>query len=119
MGVRLPCVDCGELATHRGRCALHHAAYEARPTVKARRKRRERLATGNDAAARLRAEIRPLGMVQCAKCPNRIFASAADIDHVIPLAHGGEDVDGNLQILCRPCHKAKTRIDFDFARPPF
>lgn len=29
-------------------------------------------------------------------------------DHVQPLAEGGQDVPGNLQRLCQPCHKAKT-----------
>jgi 5-methylcytosine-specific restriction protein A len=35
-----------------------------------------------------------------------------DIDHVLPLSKGGEDVDSNVQPLCKACHKAKTAIDF-------
>jgi 5-methylcytosine-specific restriction protein A len=34
---------------------------------------------------------------------------AQDVDHVVPLAHGGARLDrANLQPLCRECHQAKT-----------
>lgn len=117
--IALPCIDCGEPATFKARCARCRAAYEARPSVRSRIARRARLVTGNNAAARLRAEMRKAIRVQCASCPRRVLASAADIDHIVPLSRGGEDVDENVQILCRPCHKAKTRRDFDFKSPPF
>ncbi|EFG65217.1 hypothetical protein SSBG_06032 [Streptomyces sp. SPB074] len=35
-----------------------------------------------------------------------------DVDHVRALARGGEDTDGNVQALCRPCHGVKTGEDF-------
>ncbi|MGW0530651.1 HNH endonuclease [Streptomyces sp. NPDC003032] len=38
--------------------------------------------------------------------------SQVDIDHVRPLARGGEDIDTNVQVLCKQCHKAKTAMDF-------
>jgi 5-methylcytosine-specific restriction protein A len=91
----------------------------ALPATKARQRRRAAIARGNDAAARLRKTIRLAGMVKCARCPQVVFASAADIDHITPLAKGGQDVDSNVQILCRPCHKLKTRSDFEFRKPPF
>ena len=31
-----------------------------------------------------------------------------DIDHVIPLALGGRDQAGNMQVLCAACHGGKT-----------
>ncbi len=34
-----------------------------------------------------------------------------EIDHIVPLSRGGENVRGNLQVLCRMCHIAKTRGD--------
>lgn len=113
------CIDCSSLATHRGRCAAHYAAYMDRPTIRKHRKRRAAIAAGNDAAARLRREMRKSVMVTCTRCPARVFASAADVDHIIPLAKGGQDIDSNLQILCRPCHKAKTRVDLGYQTPPF
>ncbi|WP_280671836.1 HNH endonuclease signature motif containing protein [Kitasatospora sp. MAP12-44] len=63
--------------------------------------------------------MRRSGWVKCAVCPSHILPSAADVDHIRPLALGGEDTAENVQILCRPCHKAKTRRDFNFSNPPF
>lgn len=31
-----------------------------------------------------------------------------ELDHVVPLWMGGQDVDSNRQCLCPDCHKAKT-----------
>jgi 5-methylcytosine-specific restriction endonuclease McrA len=39
----------------------------------------------------------------CAVCG----AEATEVDHVLPRAWGGGD-EGNLQSLCRVCHRAKT-----------
>lgn len=40
---------------------------------------------------------------------------ATQVDHVIPLAHGGPDDDTNLApIHAEPCHREKTRRE---ARP--
>lgn len=33
------------------------------------------------------------------------------IDHIVALCNGGENRESNLQILCTPCHKLKTRLD--------
>jgi len=35
--------------------------------------------------------------------------SLAEIDHILPVDEGGRDELDNLQTLCRPCHKAKTK----------
>ncbi|WP_326771078.1 HNH endonuclease (plasmid) [Streptomyces sp. NBC_01591] len=48
-----------------------------------------------------------------------MLASAIDVDHIEPLAMGGTATDGNVQPLCRPCHRRKTREDFGAAGPPF
>ncbi|WP_342749401.1 MULTISPECIES: HNH endonuclease signature motif containing protein [Streptomyces] len=48
-----------------------------------------------------------------------MLASAIDVDHMQPLALGGTDTDSNVQPLCRPCHKAKTREDFGAVSTPF
>lgn len=35
-----------------------------------------------------------------------------EVDHIVPVSMGGDFFDwSNLQILCRPCHKIKTRSD--------
>ncbi|WP_371591301.1 HNH endonuclease [Streptomyces sp. NBC_00513] len=38
-----------------------------------------------------------------------------DVDHAKPLALGGTDADGTLQVLCRGCHKLKTSTEFGAA----
>lgn len=43
----------------------------------------------------------------CGKpCPND-----AEVDHSIPLALGGTDEADQCQVLCKGCHKRKTRGD--------
>jgi len=45
----------------------------------------------------------------CQTCNMTIQAGKPwDIDHILPLALGGTNEPNNLQILCRPCHSAKT-----------
>ena len=34
-----------------------------------------------------------------------------EVDHVVPLALGGEDAEGNTLAMCAACHRKKTRED--------
>lgn len=36
---------------------------------------------------------------------------ASEVDHVLPLAKGGENDWENLQSLCHPCHSRKTATE--------
>lgn len=38
-------------------------------------------------------------------------ALATQIDHIVALVNGGEDIDSNRQGLCKDCHDNKTRMD--------
>jgi len=38
-------------------------------------------------------------------------AAAVEVDHVVPLAEGGDSHPGNLQPLCARCHAAKTAAE--------
>jgi 5-methylcytosine-specific restriction protein A len=87
--------------------------------MRTRSRRSATIAAGSNAAARKRAEIRRDGWAHCALCPLIVLPSAADVDHIIPIAFGGADVDSNIQVLCRPCHKRKTRQEFGHQTPPF
>lgn len=100
------CIDCTEPATHRGRCEEHHQDYGKRASVRARRAVLVRVFSG---AARLRALVGARGG---ARCGSLVLADVVDVDHMQPLALGGEDTDGNVQPLCRDCHLAKTAEDF-------
>jgi 5-methylcytosine-specific restriction protein A len=42
-----------------------------------------------------------------------------DVDHIVPIFKGGQDVEDNVQILCKPCHKRKTHTDCGYSTLPF
>ena len=45
----------------------------------------------------------------CRECNKHGLITIATIrDHIIPLAEGGQDVDENIQPLCKTCSDAKT-----------
>ncbi len=37
-----------------------------------------------------------------------LYGDAPEIDHIIPLAKGGQHIESNLQVLCRNCNIAKS-----------
>lgn len=46
---------------------------------------------------------------RCAKCG--LEAVSGQYDHAISLILGGSNRESNIQLLCVPCHKAKTKLD--------
>lgn len=68
---------------------------------------------------RLRADLRRDVWPVCASCGVEALPSAVEIDHIVPLSKGGEDVDDNVQVLCGRCHYLKTLADMDYSTPPF
>ncbi len=47
--------------------------------------------------------------MQCQK--NGEARLATQLDHIVALTNGGEDIPSNRQGLCEPCHAAKTALD--------
>lgn len=47
---------------------------------------------------------------RCAKCKEKLGGRFV-VDHVLPLELGGLDEVGNLEALCVPCDKLKTKGD--------
>lgn len=45
----------------------------------------------------------------CAICTRP--AIPAEYDHIIPLILGGQHRENNIQLLCKPCHAGKTKLD--------
>lgn len=85
--------------------------------------RAEVLKRGTRAARRLRerirADLRQDIWPTCARCLRQALPSQLDIDHIVPLSQGGEDVDGNVQALCETCHRLKTNDDLGYNVTPF
>lgn len=46
----------------------------------------------------------------CRECRKRgLVVPATEVDHILPLSHGGSHASDNLQSLCKSCHSKKTR----------
>src|SRR6185369_8067700 len=44
----------------------------------------------------------------CQQCGAKFKPGGWDADHRVRLRDGGENRENNLQLLCKPCHRAKT-----------
>lgn len=54
----------------------------------------------------------------CERCVDRgVTRLATVVDHRLPLALGGEDIDQNTRNLCDPCHAEVTAEQFGHAQP--
>lgn len=57
---------------------------------------------------RERIRRRDCGLCQECKRQGRIGVLGAAVDHIVPLWKGGSDDDTNKELLCVPCHDAKS-----------
>lgn len=75
------------------------------------RKTDEWIASHDDQAIPARVKIRVFDLFNghCAICTTRVTTAA--YDHAVALINGGAHRESNLQLLCVPCHKVKTRAD--------
>lgn len=49
---------------------------------------------------------------RCQSCIRKLATGdVPQFDHIIALANGGTNSETNIQLLCSPCHKAKTKKD--------
>jgi 5-methylcytosine-specific restriction protein A len=58
---------------------------------------------------RVKLRIHAKAEGRCAKCG--LEANPGQYDHAISLILGGKNAESNIQLLCVPCHKGKTRLD--------
>lgn len=86
---------------------LHQAASRVTmlPTQRPDTVQRVRGSAGVRDRERIRA--RDCGLCQECKRQGRTALGAA-VDHIEPLWKGGSDDDTNKELLCTPCHDAKT-----------
>ena len=50
---------------------------------------------------------------ECASCHKKTELKKCEGDHIEPYSAGGKTVQENLQMLCRPCHRNKTKEMYD------
>ena len=81
----------------------------AHTKVKEKQKRAVRGAT--PVANRVYRTVRKLTAERCASCELVYPPNYLRVDHVLPLADGGVDALGNIQLLCVDCHRVKTRAE--------
>ena len=55
----------------------------------------------------LAGKVRERDDYRCQRCG----AWGKEVDHKVPVAEGGGNDPANLQVLCRRCHKKKTRAE--------
>ena len=49
---------------------------------------------------------------RCALCTRALtIRDTKCIDHIVALIADGENAEGNLQLLCEPCHRTKSAVD--------
>lgn len=61
---------------------------------------------------RIRPQIMKRDNHLCQPCKRKGRATPArEVDHIIPKALGGDDHPDNLEAICTPCHKVKTKIE--------
>ncbi len=74
----------------------------------------ERLRGRQAVAQRLRRlKAEPL----CRDCAAQGIVTAAEVvDHIVPLALGGDDSDANTRNLCTACHNIRTAEQFGLRR---
>lgn len=77
--------------------------------------RHQRLRGAKGVAQRKRRLLRSMFLCEWCLDKGRI-ASANVVDHILPLALGGEDVDENTRNLCNDCHRKATAEQFGFRK---
>lgn len=111
-----PCLSCGApTAPGAQRCAPCGSSWARHERMREREKRarREAAAKEGGAARRMRAEIRHNLGTHCRACLRWAPARLIEVDHILPLVDGGQDTPENVQPLCVPCHRSKTREERD------
>jgi len=55
----------------------------------------------------IRAQLFAKQKGKCRGCEQEFYYSALELDHIVPRSKGGQDDNGNLQLLCGRCNRVK------------
>ena len=97
---------CGRcLTTHVGVCPKIEKQRERWHALKKSWSRQHgRVKRRTPAANAMRHQLKKDGG-SCAKCGT---TEKLEVDHIIAIRDGGQDIESNLQVLCRTCHGKKS-----------
>ena len=110
MSLQRPCLDCNRLTRPgRSRCDACNRVVRKRWSRQSVLNRQNRMRGAGGGAQRLRRKVNTQGGSPCMGCGPWHPAPSIVIDHVDPVGKGGTDQDDNVQPLCLPCHRIKTR----------
>ena len=100
-----PCLVCGRPSQGRY-CQLHNPELDEAER-NARNPYRQHYKDPAYARARQHRFERAHG--KCEACGVYLQPAQWQCDHIVPLSRGGSNDITNLQVLCIPCHRRKTR----------
>lgn len=95
------------------RKSYYRARYAAKSAeYKSRARAREKSLIGSSYT---QEDVDRLYSSQCERCAGckRSLKTGYEIDHVMPVSRGGSNTADNLQLLCRPCNRAKHAMHPD------
>lgn len=94
---------------HGHRLQLHSVRIRRIPTRKRRRAGTTQFRGARYKRAIKRATMRDCGR-RCVYCAAALTFETATLDHVYPLAHGGEHCHGNVVLACTRCNRLKSDL---------
>lgn len=78
----------------------------------ARHKRRARIkANGGELSKDITVKLLLFQKGRCRICKIKLVGVKYHLDHIVPIAKGGLNVDGNIQLLCQKCNQSKGSKD--------
>lgn len=97
------------------RSILWKASHPESARAHKQNRRAKQRASGGRLSTGLARRLLVLQKSRCACCKEKIDQRGYHLDHIMPLALDGENVDSNIQLLCPPCNRnkhAKHPVDF-------
>lgn len=91
------------------RVAKYHKEYPELTRIYGQNYRAKKKKNGGELSRNLPQILMKLQNGKCACCKEKLVKY--DMDHIIPVSKGGENIDKNIQLLCQSCNRAKGARD--------
>lgn len=99
---------------YRAREKARSVSNPERNATKHRNRRARKESVGGRLSTTLKQSLMEKQKEKCAVCKKSV-KKACHLDHIVPLALGGGNVDSNIQLLCPSCNSSKSAkhpVDF-------